>query len=261
MLRTLVRPRWLLALLLAAAFAAVCVFLGRWQWGRYEEKQTRADAVAAHYTAVPVPLATVLSRLPLAPADEWTRVVATGRYAVGQQLLVRNRVLDSVPGLEVLVPLDVGGSRLLVDRGWVRNPDTAAERPQVPPPPYGAVTVHGWLRRGEPDLGRDLPPGQLASVNIPSARAQVGGDVLDAYLVLESEQTASGTVPQRPTPLAKPDTGLGPHQAYALQWWLTSVFGFVLLAHRLRLASADGPGSPPASTRPRKVRIWDEEDA
>lgn len=272
MVRILLTPRWLLALLLALAFAAVCVFLGRWQWGRYEDKRVRADAITAHYNAAPVPLATMLSRLPPSEGEEWTKVTATGRYAAQQQLLVRNRSLDSTPGLEVVVPLDTDGRRLLVDRGWVANAESAAQLPAVPPAPDGTVTVQGWLRHGEADLRKDLPAGQLASINIANAQAQVGGPLLDAYLVLASEQTASGAVPPRPAPLEKPEGDLGPHQAYAFQWWLTALFGFVLLAQRLRVArqleaealggKADRPRVPPGPRGKRKkVRIWDEEDA
>jgi cytochrome oxidase assembly protein ShyY1 len=269
--RALLTGRMLAGLALAIAFAVVCVLLGRWQWGRYEDKVTRAAAITTHYTAAPVPLVSMLGRLPLAESDEWTRVSTTGRYAVQQQLLVRNRALSGAGGLEVLVPLDLdgdAGGRLLVDRGWVANPASAADLPAVPPAPAGTVTVQGWLRHGEVDLGKGLPEGQLASITVADARAQVGGALLDTYLVLESEQTPSGVVPARPTPLEQPDTGLGPHQAYAYQWWLTSTFGFVLLGHRLRVAhatrhavgdteSTDVVGTP----RVRKVRIWDEEDA
>lgn len=283
MLRTLFTPRWLLALLVAVAFAVACVLLGRWQWGRYEGKRVRADAVASNYGAAPVPLSTMLGRLPPSQGDEWTKVTAMGRYAGQQQLLVRNRSLDSTPGLEVVVPLDTDGRRLLVDRGWVQNAESAAQLPAVPSAPDGTVTIQGWLRHGEVDLEKDLPAGQLASINVSDAQAQVGGRLLDAYLVLDSEQTASGAVPPRPAPLEKPATDLGPHQAYAFQWWLTALFGFVLLGHRLRVARqlelesrAEGgragpdrhPGGNPARgepqtppSKPRKVRIWDEEDA
>jgi len=273
-LRTLFTPRWLLALLVALAFAVVCALLGRWQWGRYEDRQVRADAIASHYGAAALPLSTMLGRLPPSESEEWTRVSATGRYAGQQQLLVRNRSLDSTPGLEVLVPLDTDGHRLLVDRGWVQNADSAAQLPAVPRAPDGIVTVVGWLRHGEPDLEKDLPAGQLASINVVGAQAQVGGPLLDAYLVLGSEQTASGAVPPRPAPLEKPDTDLGPHQAYAFQWWLTALSGFVFLGYRLRVAEAlrldagtDGSdtgtrGEPTTpSAKPRKIRIWDEEDA
>jgi cytochrome oxidase assembly protein ShyY1 len=267
---------------LAVVFAVICLLLGRWQWGRYEDKQVKAAAVTDHYTAAPVDLATVAGRLPLGEDEQWLRVTTTGRYAASQQLLFRNRALDGTAGLEVLVPLDLDGTlsgrRLLVDRGWVQNADSASQLPAVPPAPSGEVTVQGWLRAGEADLGKDLPAGQLASISVPEAQAQTGGQLLDGYLVLQSEATPAG-VPARPTPLEAPDTDLGPHQAYAFQWWLTSVFGFVLVGYRLRVAAADererkeeqrrtggtqspggGPERQPVPAKARKVRIWDEED-
>ena len=260
---------------LALVFAVVCILLGRWQWGRYEDRQVRAAAVTAHYAAPPMPLAAVADRLPLSEDDQWLRVTATGRYATAAQLLVRNRALDGQPGLEVLVPFDLdgplSGHRLLVDRGWVPNADSASQLPTVPPAPTGDLTVQGWLRSGEADLGKDLPAGQLASIDIATAEAQTGGHLLDTYLSLESETTGAAT-PARPAPLEAPDTGLGPHQAYAFQWWLTSAFGFVLVGYRLRVAGVDaregaaggdvdGEGAPLGSApRARKVRIWDEED-
>ncbi|MDQ2781903.1 MAG: SURF1 family protein [Actinomycetota bacterium] len=283
MFRAILTRRMLGGFAIAVVFAVVCVLLGRWQWGRYEDRQVRATAVTSHYTAAPVPLADVLGRLPLTEADEWLRVTTTGRYAPAQ-LLVRNRSLDGSGGLEVLVPLELGGGsggtggtgsrsggalsgkRLLVDRGWVANPDAAADLPSVPAAPNGEVTVQGWLRPGEPDLGKDLPAGQLASIDLGQAATQTGGSLLDAYLVLDTEQSAAG-VPPRPAPLEQPDTDLGPHQAYAFQWWLTSVFGFVFLGYRIRLAVADAavPVTPaegePVPSRVKKVRIWDEEDA
>ncbi|MEP6650380.1 MAG: SURF1 family protein [Lapillicoccus sp.] len=266
MLTALASRRMLGGLALALAFAAACILLGRWQWSRYEDRQVRAEAVTIHYAAAPVPLASVTSRLPLSEEDQWLRVTANGRYAPSQQLLVRNRSLDGKPGLEVLVPFDLSGaqtgSRIFVDRGWVANADSAADLPQVPPPPNGEVTVEGWIRTGEPDLGKALPTGQLASIDLAAAAEQAGGgQVLDAYLVLGSEQAGGGAPEPRPEPLAAPDTDLGPHQAYAFQWWLTSAFGFVLLGYRLRLAAAERRETTTAVPKPKKVRIWDEEDA
>src|SRR6476469_5498633 len=160
-------------LALALAFAVVCVFLGRWQWGRYEERSVQAQAVTTHYAAAPVPLGSATARIPPSEEDQWLRVTARGRYATGEELLVRNRALDGQPGLEVLVPLDLSGdltgTRVFVDRGWVANADSAADLPQVPPTPTGEVTVEGWLRSGEPDLGKERPAGQLASIDLGAA--------------------------------------------------------------------------------------------
>ena len=262
MLTALANRRMLGGLALAIGFAVACILLGRWQWSRYEDRQVRAEAVTMHYAASPVPLDSVTARIPLSEEDQWLPVTATGRYASDQQLLVRNRVLDSRPGLEVLVPFDLSGTlsgtRLFVDRGWVPNPDSAADLPSVPAAPGGDLTIEGWLRSGEPDLGKDLPAGQLASIDLAAAARQAGGGTVhDAYLELGSEQPAG----PRPEPLAAPDTDLGPHQAYAIQWWLTSLFGFILLGYRLRLAAAERRERAPVAAKAKKVRIWDEEDA
>lgn len=268
MLGVLTSRRWLGALAAAAVFAVVAFFLGQWQWHRYEAKAARADRIEAHYDAPPRPLAQVLGDAPLALGEEWTRVTAVGRYAADDTLLVRNRPHDGAYGYEVLVPLRTQeGSVLLVDRGWVPNAESASTLPEVPAAPTEPLTVTGWLRQSEQSLGRDLPSGQLASIDLAEASRQVGSPLLGGYLVLEVERRADGSAPERPTPLEPPDTGIGPHQAYAFQWWLAMVAAFALVwfgARREHLETAahpvDAAEGVPAGARPRKVRIWDEED-
>ena len=240
-------------------------YLGQWQWGRYEERRERADRITAHYDAAAVPLAGQVGPQPLPLAREWTKVTATGTYAAQAPLLVRNRPLDGTYGYEVLHPLTLAdGTVLVVDRGWVRNAESAEALPDVPPPPQGLVQVTGWLRVSEPSLGRSLPKGQLASINLGEAAAQLDSDVLGGYLVLDAEKTPEGATPDRPARLERPDTGIGPHQAYALQWWASMPVGFVLVFIGVRREYRDSvgePGSSPGQPRQKKVRIWDEEDA
>ena len=268
MFRVVATPRWLGALALAAVFAVAAYFLGQWQWHRYEDRKERADRINAHYDARPVPLAGQVGASPMPVTEEWTRVTAQGRYAAGEPLLVRNRPLQGTYGYEVLSPFTLADGRtLLVDRGWVPNAENAETRPTVPPVPAGTVTVTGWLRQSERSLGRDLPAGQLASINLPQAERQVGTDLLGAYLVLDREQLAGGgAAPPRPYRLERPDTGLGPHQAYAFQWWGAMAVGFVLVFFGVRREyreSLEGRDATerPAADKPRKVRVWDEEDA
>ncbi|MDF2091940.1 SURF1 family protein [Knoellia sp. 3-2P3] len=267
MLRVLATRRWLGALALAGAFAVLAFFLGQWQWHRYEERRERVDRIEAHYDAAPVPLGDLVGTDPPPVEREWTRVSVAGRYAAGEPLLVRNRPLEGTYGYEVLSPLTLDGGRtLLVNRGWVRNAESAQSRPEVPPAPAGTVTVSGWIRLSERSLGRDLPPGQLASINLPQAEQQLGTDLLGVYLVLDREQVQGGGTPQRPYPLERPDTALGPHQAYAFQWWGAMAVGFVLVYFGVRREHREGLGSEgtparPRAARPRKVRVWDEEDA
>ena len=258
MLRVLVSRRWLGALAAAAVFATAAFFLGRWQWHRYETKAANADRIHSHYRAEPRPLTDVIGTSPVPLAEEWTRVRAQGRYAADETLLARNRPLDGTYGYEVLVPLVLSdGSAVLVDRGWVPNAKNAETAPRVPRAPSGEVSLTGWVRPSEPSLGRDLPRGQLASISVADAARQVSQPLRGGYVVLEAEQGN----PPRPTPLEEPDTGLGPHQAYAFQWWAGMVGAFVLVflgARREYLDEGEREGA--RAPRPRKVRVWDEED-
>ena len=260
-------------LTIAAVFAIACLFLGRWQWHRHEAKAARAERIDTHYLASPVPLATMLptpgAKLPA--AQEWTLVTATGQYAADHLMLVRNRPNNGVYGYEVVVPLELAGGRsLLVDRGWIPNGRTAAEPSRTPATPAGDVTVTGWLRPGEPSLGRTMSNGQLASINLAEAGAQVDTSLYGAYLIARSETGPPGVAIEHPAALEKPDTGQGPHLAYALQWWLAAPAGLVLVFLGVRREQLEGsgtagqPGQRAALPRPakvRKTRIWDEEDA
>jgi cytochrome oxidase assembly protein ShyY1 len=260
-LRVLTSRRWLGALAVALAFAVAAFFLGRWQWHRYEAKSARAERIHAHYDAPARPLADVLGASPLPLGEEWTRTTAAGRYAADQTLLVRNRPLEGTYGYEVVVPLVTDHGTLLVDRGWVPNAKTAETLPDYPAAPSGEVTVTGWLRPTEPSLDRTTKHGQLASISTADASTQLDRPLLGGYAILQAERLADGSTPARPTPLEAPDTDLGPHQAYAFQWWAAMIGVFVLVFLGARREYLDGlEGSPGMPRRPAKVRIWDEED-
>jgi hypothetical protein len=115
-------------------------------------------------------------------------------------------------------------------------------------------------------LGRDLPRPQLASINVADARTQVPAlSPVDAYVVLGAQQptATAGEHPLRLLP--RPEEDLGPHQAYAYQWWLFMPGGLIFIFFAVRREAAAqraetaGPDAAPA--KPKKVRIWDEEDA
>ncbi|KGN38739.1 SURF1 family protein [Knoellia subterranea] len=260
MFRRLFTPRWLGALAIALLYAVAAYHLGHWQYGRHEYKVERNALLDAHYRAAPVPVRQVLDDRPVNRSDaDWTKVTATGTYH-GEQLLVRNRPNNGVYGYEVLAPLHLGdGTTVVVDRGWVENsPRGAAVVPEVSEAPAGEVTVTGWVRPAENSDDKRLPSGQVASVAKPDVEKAWGRTVLDGYIVLDSEVSADGTTPPRPDRLEDPDRSLGPHQAYAFQWWLSMPVGMLLIWLGLRRELRDEQPDRPA--KPKKVRIWDEED-
>ncbi len=262
-LRLVVTRRWLTALAAAALFGFVSYHLGWWQYHKYERKLARNEVIHAHWTMDPVSVASVLpGGESLTAGQAYTRVTERGSYADLPQLLVRNRQKGSATGFEVLAPFRMSDGRyLVVDRGWVAAPNGAAtELPEVPAAPTGTITVTGWLAAGEASKHQHLPSGQLASVDLAEASGQWGGiPVVGAYLQLQSERLADGTSPPRPLPLDPPDTDLGVNQAYAYQWWLFIACGFGLVYLGIR---RDYRELHPeiAEAKPKKVRIWDEED-
>lgn len=266
---------WLLALVGVVALSVVFVLLGNWQYGRHEGKVERRDRVEANYDAAPVPLADVLAGpdAALPAAQQWRPVTATGTYEAGATLLVRNRPYDGEYGYEVLVPLRLAdGSRLLVDRGWIPFGQSATRLPQVPAPPAGPVDVTVRLRPGEPDDGRTPPPGQLLRIVLDDVAATLGPDprLHRAYGVLAAESPRPDPAPRL---LERPSTGLGPHLAYAWNWWGFAAAAYLLLgwyalreAHQRRLAARGITPEQVAQARERrsrrrKVRDEDWEDA
>jgi len=262
LLRRLRRHRELVGLwLLAVLFAGACVFLGRWQLHRFQDKHAKAELVARNHAAPAVPLAQLLptptSRL--RPGDRYRAVRVQGTYDVAGTRLVRNRPhrgdgADASFGYEIVVPLVLpDGSALLVDRGWVPNGTSGSApggRPDVvPAPPSGTITVVARLRTSEPARGRDLPAGQLGSLSVPQIARSTGHRVYQAYGALVSE---TPTTPDAPAPVdpVRPDGGEGINASYAVQWAVFALLGlgFPIWVIRRRREAAAEHAAPDATT-------------
>jgi cytochrome oxidase assembly protein ShyY1 len=242
---------WVRLLVAVAVLSVAFILLGRWQYHRHEAKVDRNTLIDANYEAEAVPLTDVLAdpSATLTPLRQWTPVRVSGVYEPAGTILIRNRPLKGEHGYEVVVPLRTSsGAALLVDRGWLPPGEDFARPGAVPAPPPGRVTVVARLRLGEKDTGETSPTRQERRIDPTRLADRIGGEVyVGAYALLASEQPAP---PTAPTPLPPPDEGLGPHLAYAVQWWLGAVAAWVLLgvyAVREVNIRAGTPGQAPGS--------------
>jgi cytochrome oxidase assembly protein ShyY1 len=255
----------LLGLVAVLVLAAVCVALGLWQYGRYEDRRDEAAVVETNYDAMPVALEEVLPEAgaPLAAEDEWTPVTLQGSYCTDPEcvLYVRNRQLSGTVGFWQLVPFRAeDGTTLMVVRGWVPSDGDASAPANPAPVPDGELAVTVRLHPAEVVLDREPPPGQTHSVNPPQAAGLMGLDdsglVARAYGELAAEEPAA----ERPAALPSPDTSLGPHLSYAFQWWIFALFFPAALIYRTRrllqdaaadeAAAAERVASPDAAASP-----------
>jgi cytochrome oxidase assembly protein ShyY1 len=284
MYRFLFSSKWLGYLLLAAIFAAACVFLGRWQMDRRAETLAEINRVVTNYSATPVPFAELREEFEqLDPAREWTQVELKGSYVVEGQRVVRNRPLNGQPGYEVVVPFRLAtGETVVIDRGWLPIGNNNPGSPDsVPAPPPGDVTAVVRLKHPEPALQRGAPEGQLASIDLAAYSAQLGYPLLTgAYGQLASETPAAA---EMPIPFPKPSVEEGTHLSYSLQWFAFGVLMFVGFGYAARQqarnaaidaedddessegvlhsAAAAARRRPPAPRKRKKATAEEEEDA
>ncbi|MFC7463722.1 SURF1 family protein [Brachybacterium sp. GCM10030252] len=242
--RVLLGRETLIGLVVVVLAAAICVALGFWQYGRFEDRRDQAAVVETNYEAAPVPLEQVLPEpdAALASDADWTPVQMRGSYCAEPDcvLYVRNRQLSGHVGFWQLVPFRADdGTSLLVVRGWVESHSEESSPADPPPVPEGERTITVRLRPAEPVLDREMPPGQVHSVNPPQIAGVLPDDgtslVRTAYGELVSESPSA----PRPESLPSPDTSLGSHLSYAVQWWVFALLFPAALIYRTRRALQD----------------------
>ncbi|WP_240645742.1 SURF1 family protein [Georgenia sp. SYP-B2076] len=263
--------RWLRLIGAMVVVSVACVFLGMWQWGRYETRSAQAAQVAAAYDAEPVALTDLLPAPagPVRAAEEWRPVQLTGHYAPGGTVLLRNRPVDGTPAVHVIAPFvaRAGGEDVLVvvDRGWAAAEDGEAARADLPQPPPGDVTVTGRLRVAEQPFDRAAPTGQiytlaptqvLAGVATVTDLAEVAAlPVLDGYVQAVSEDPAPQVALGGYT---RPESSYGTNLSYAFQWWFFAAGALAAIVILARREAAENAGHAPVR-RARSAEV--EEDA
>lgn len=232
--RFLLSRRWVLFALTVVLLVWATIWLGNWQFDRLHQKRHDNAIIRANLHAQPAPVSEVSSGRTVPEDDEWRRVRATGRYDTEDTIIWRYRSdEDGVSGIDVVVPLITqNGTRLLVDRGWMKTEDQT-HYPTLPAPPKGEVEVTGWLRQDATGEATSVDRvGGVWGTRAPSSRAiarALGAKTYPGFVQLESEDPA----PAHPLRAGEmPDLGEGPHFFYGLQWWffgVLAVFGFFYL--------------------------------
>ncbi|GAA3171562.1 MULTISPECIES: SURF1 family protein [Streptomyces] len=279
MYRFLLSRQWVILTLVGLVLIPVMIKLGFWQFHRHEHRVAQNQLIdrSLHAKAVPVTELTSPGR-PLPRADMWRTVTATGTYDAAHEVVVRQRTAadESTIGYYVLTPLDLDGGRtVLVNRGWIPAGGDLTKFPDVPAAPRGTVTVTGRMMADETTEGsgikdrQGLPDRQVMLINSAQQAKALHRPVLAGYI----EQTAPKTPHNTPELVPDPDySSIGPHMAYAVQWWLFAAavpVGWVVLARRERRdqaaaaaagtdAAAPGTGAAPADTDPADVNPADD---
>ena len=249
MIRMMLRPRWILALLLALAVAAGFAALGRWQL----ERAVASGVVAPKTTEIVKPLDEVVTPGG-APHDAATGQLVTvdGSYVPGDEQLISDRSNDGTAGYWIVSHFIVGagagagnggsasgvGASIAVARGWTA--DEAAARSALDAlataPVNQVVTLAGRFLPTEapvvPAAGRD--PHTLTTVSTAALinlwSGFDGAEVYPGYIVDGS--AASGLMRiDSPAPLT--DASLNwLNIFYALEWVVFAGFA-VFLWYRL----------------------------
>ncbi|HZF87128.1 SURF1 family protein [Streptomyces sp.] len=242
MYRFLLSRQWVILTLVALALIPTMIELGFWQLHRHEHKVALNKVIADSLAAKPVPAESLTAPgAEVKDADLYRRVTAKGHFDTAHEVVVRRRTnADDQIGFHVLTPFVLtDGTVLLVNRGWIpADGPSQTAFPKIPAPPRGEVAVTGRLMPDQTTAEsgiknvEGLPDRQVMLINSELEAKRLGKQVLGGYVELTEPRPQGGT----PQLIAAPDhDDIGPHMAYAVQWWLFAgavPVGWVVLARR-----------------------------
>ncbi|MFJ4834071.1 SURF1 family protein [Streptomyces sp. NPDC088747] len=256
MYRFLLSRQWVILTLVALALIPTMIKLGYWQLHRHEHKVALNTVISNSLAATPVSAESLTAPgRPIAHDDLYRRVTAKGHFDTAREEVVRRRTdSDGAVGYHVLTPFVLDDGRvLMVNRGWIAADASQSAFPRIPAPAKGEITVTGRLKGDETtaDSGiknvQGLPDRMVMLINSEQESKRLGEQVLGGYI----EQTAPVPKGDSPELIPDPEHGdIGPHMAYAVQWWLFSAgvpVGWVVLVRRERRDRAEAAATAAAT--------------
>jgi surfeit locus 1 family protein len=226
-------PSRLLLIACFVAVALVCARLGMWQLQRLEERRAASAEALAKRTQPPV---TIVRADSAGPELIGRRVLALGRYDDDHAVVLRGRVYQGVPGVEIVSPLllDSNRSAVLVNRGFVPAPDAFTVHPDSLREP-GRIRVEGIALPIPAGSGAPLQHGNQVTwsqLDLTALNARLPYPIAPVYL----RQLPDSSLPSFPRRLEPPALDDGPHLSYAIQWFsfslMSLVFGIVIVKQK-----------------------------
>jgi cytochrome oxidase assembly protein ShyY1 len=233
--------QWVILTIVAIALIPAMIRLGFWQLHRHEHKVALNKVISASMAAKPVPVESLTAPgATVKHADLYREVTAKGHFDTANEEVVRRRTnADDKVGYHVLTPFVLEDGRvLMVNRGWVPADVSQTAFPKIPAPERGETTVTGRLMPDETTAEsgiknvKGLPDRQVMLISSAQQADRLGRPVLGGYIQLTSPAPENGSPQLLPAP---EHSDVGPHLAYAVQWWLFAAgvpVGWVVLLRR-----------------------------
>jgi surfeit locus 1 family protein len=220
--------------LFTAAFLPFLISLGMWQLDREHQKRD----VEALYEIRSSSEAVSISSIDWTNNDlNWVAVQATGYFDNQRQLLLDNRILNSVVGYEVITPFYTEQGALLVNRGWVAQGSSRQSLPDVEITEE-QVTIVGHIY---------VPDGELMILGAEEAATEIWPKVIQHVSIIELSESMSEAYKPQLIRLNQNSAGVletnwtainmrpEVHRAYAVQWFLMAlVLTFLYLFFSIR---------------------------
>lgn len=217
MLKTFLKPGWVLLLLFVVAFSYLAfTVLAPWQLGKDDDIVERNELITHAYEADPQPVEDLVDGNGAIKDDEWSRATLHGHYLPQDEVLLRLRPVDSGPSYQSLVPFRTdSGLTILVNRGWVKAGEANAV-PDIPDVPSGETTLTGMIRADEAKH-QSAPIKQEGYQQVYSIHTEQIASLIDAPLAHDYIQL-SADQPGVLNPMPIPQLDRGNHLSYGYQW-------------------------------------------
>lgn len=241
--RAFLTPGWILSAVFVLLFTYFAFnTLAPWQLGKNTKRTEFNDRLKAAMEQAQVPVSEVLPKEPekaVEEAQEWRHVTLQGKLLPQQEVLLRNRPVESAPAYQVITPFEAtDGTTVLVNRGWVpaESGDNRAEL--IAKAPDGQMELSGYVRLGEGKNDRGVIDAegakQTTSVNAEQIGAATGLTLAHDYVQLDEQSTQAitdraGDEGVAPHPIPLPKIESGPYLSYGIQWIAFGIIAPILL--------------------------------